>query len=124
MKKIQTGQALAALQAVQPMLQRPLAFSLALKMRKLVRELSSIAEDVEEERKKLLEQYADKDEDGQPIIEEGRYSLNGNGAAYSGDYLSLMQEEVDVQTILQASAFGDMEVEPAALIALGDLLEE
>jgi hypothetical protein len=101
----------------------------ALKVRRLLRELGSIAEDVEAERVRLLAQYARKGADGQPEADERNQARFGDDAAresFERDYNELMGSEHAVTgEAIRAAELGESAVvKPAALAALGELLED
>jgi len=50
-------------------------------------------EEIEEERKKLLNKYAKKDKDGKEIIENNNYVLGENLEAFNKEYGEMIQEE-------------------------------
>lgn len=49
----------------------------------------------DEVRKSLVEQYAEKDEDGKPIIEDGKYTIK-DVEAFNADMTDLLAEETEV----------------------------
>lgn len=78
-----------------------LSFAISCNIEKLQKE----AEHIEKERKKLCEQYADKDDDGKPVmvdsvingVESKEYKMNAAArAAFGEEYDSLLDTEVDV----------------------------
>lgn len=78
-----------------------LSFAISCNIEKLQKE----AEHIEKERKKLCEQYAEKDDDGKPVMvdsvlngkESKEYKMDGTArAAFAEEYDSLMDTEVDV----------------------------
>lgn len=50
----------------------------------------------DETRKSLVEQYAKKDEDGKPIIEDNKYTIE-DIAAFNEDMAELLNEETEVE---------------------------
>lgn len=78
-----------------------LSFAISCNIEKLQKE----AEHIEKERKKLCEQYADKDDDGKPVmvdsvingVESKEYKMDASArAAFGEEYDSLLDTEVDV----------------------------
>lgn len=53
---------------------------------------------IEEERKQLAEEFAEKDENGQPIIEDGRYKIVGdNIEQFRKEFEDLMSEKFVIE---------------------------
>ena len=53
---------------------------------------------VEEERKQLAEEFAEKDEDGKPIVEDDRYKIVGdNREQFQKEFEELMSEEFVIE---------------------------
>jgi len=97
-------------------------FGAAMSLRKLYREVSSIAEDIEAERQKLLKEYGKK-KDGELVLDGDKVVFedeDGFVKAYDG----LLRTEVEVINRVKASQFSNVEIEPKWLIALGEALED
>lgn len=121
--------ALAALAGLKELSGVALPVRAALKVRRLLRELGSIAEDVEAERVRLLAQYARKGADGQPEADErnqARFSDDAARESFERDYNELMASEHAVTgEVIRAVELGESAVvKPAVLAALGVLLED
>ena len=53
---------------------------------------------VEEERKQLAEEFAEKDEDGKPIVEDDRYKIVGeNRGQFQKEFEGLMSEDFVIE---------------------------
>lgn len=114
-----------ATEAALKLSQQKMPFKAAMPLRKLLRELTEINKDIAAEHKKLLDEYAQKGDDGQPLIENGRYVLGDNQAALDAAYTELIAVEADVRQTIKASDLDGMtEVEPYLLFGLGPLLVE
>lgn len=79
-----------------------LSFAISYNLEKLQKE----CERIEKERKKLCEQYADKDEDGNPIMEKSvingtetqTYKMSDeNRKTFNDEYNELLDTEVDIE---------------------------
>lgn len=99
-------------------------------IRRGVRLLAPIAEDVEEERKKLLDKYLERDEKGSRVAKETNpdgtvksWKLTDEEAAQQ-EYDALYEAEVDIAWTIPESFFAGSSPKPILLIALGDLLTE
>ncbi len=122
-------EATIALNALQELAQQRMPFSLALKIRALVRTLRDRMGDVEEERQKLIEEHAERDEEGNKIrtnIRDGGTRWEWQMAdldAYRADYDALMATTSDCPEALTVTEMeGVEEVKPAILLDLGPLL--
>lgn len=71
---------------------------------KLMKKLTAIAEEMEEERVELCKEHAEKDEDGEPIIEDERYKAK-DLEALTEQIQELQQEEVAVEVGEYSSNF-------------------
>lgn len=127
--RMSSAATLAALAGLKELSGVALPVRAALKVRRLLRELGSIAEDVEAERLRLLAQYARKGADGQPAADErgqARFSDDAAREAFECEYTELMRSEhVVTGEALRAAELGESAVvKPAILAALGELLED
>lgn len=50
----------------------------------------------DEVRKKLIDQYAKKDDDGKPVVEDGKYTIE-NVEAFNADIAELNAEETEIE---------------------------
>ena len=114
---------LNALSACNELIEVKMPFGAAMALRKLVRELSSLAEDVEAERQKLLKQYAELDDDGQIVVKDGNAVIKDQ-TGFEQAYQDLLTTEVQVEHKIQAPMFDNIEVEPRLLVLLGDTLDD
>lgn len=114
-----------------------LSFAISCNIEKLQKE----AEHIEKERKKLCEQYADKDDDGKPVmvdsvingVESKGYKMDASArAAFGEEYDSLLDTEVDVnirmvktEVVEQCERAERYDIPTVAeLLALAFMLEE
>lgn len=114
-----------------------LSFAISCNIEKLQKE----AEHIEKERKKLCEQYADKDDDGKPVmvdsvingVESKEYKMDASArAAFGEEYDSLLDTEVDVnirmvktEVVEQCERAERYDIPTVAeLLALAFMLEE
>ena len=75
---MKNGELLIANQALGQLANVAMPITTALKVRRMARQLGPVLEDIEAERKRLLERYAVRDADGQPRFEDeakSRYVL-------------------------------------------------
>lgn len=103
----------------------------ALKVRKIHRTLSQAWTDVEDVRKQLFDEYAEKDANGDLIIEQGPSQgartvklKEGATEAFNAAWDELMAHEIEVADVLTAADMGTAEIRPHILIGLGDLLTD
>lgn len=99
-------------------------------IRRGARLLATIADDVEQERKKLIEKYIEKDENGKRVVAETypdgsakAWKLT-DGDGYNREYKELYGARVKIDWTIPESIFAGITAPPALFIALGDLLTE
>jgi len=114
---------LNALSACNELIVVKMPFGAAMALRKLVRELSGLAEDIEAERQKLLKQYAELDDDGKIVAKDGNAIIEDQDG-FNQAYQELLATDVKVEHKIQAPLFDGTEVEPRLLLLLGDALED
>lgn len=61
--------------------------------------LESEFNELESARHKLAEQYAKKDENGNPVIENGEYVFDENEEAFNKEYKDLLDMEVEINIL-------------------------
>jgi hypothetical protein len=72
------------------------SYAMARNFKVLARE----AQLVEEERRKLCEKYADKDQDGNPAIDDGSYRMSSeNRKQFAEEYADLLGTEIEADII-------------------------
>lgn len=119
-----------ALAALRNLSEKKMPLKTGLKIRAMIRSLSHLAEDVESERKKLIDELSRKDKDGHPIVIQlenglGRYDFGSNLGEFDRCYNELMDLDVAGRPApLTVAELGDIEIEPTVLIGLGELLED
>lgn len=118
-----------ALQAIQPLLTMKLPIRTAMKLRTAARSLAHISQDIEAERKKLVHEFAKRDEKGEFVIVENNgntwHDFGDNLAKFNAAYSDLM----DCQAVGQPAPIcihelGEIEIEASILIGLGELINE
>ena len=86
--------------------------------------LKKIVEDFEEVRKSLIEKYAEKDENGEPVVEDNRYKI-ADQTAFAKEYSELLKEEneVDFHTI-GIEALEDCKITGEFMDAISDFVTD
>ena len=100
---------------------------LSLKLRALSREVDTLTTDYEAERVKLLKEHAETDDAGELVTNDDqtvRFTSSDAAAAFYAALVELREQEVDIKTSIQPGNFGTAEVEPAIVLALGDILTD
>lgn len=118
--------AIQAMQGLEALSRVRLPVAGALRVRKVTKALKAHLEDVEAVRMQLLEDFCKKDENGKLVIADNRYQFVSPKAEadFETQYGQLMTETWEHGYSVRISDLGSGEIEPAVLIALGDLLEE
>ena len=108
-----------------------LPYKLSYAIAKNVATFQTEVEIIEKERKKLIEDYAVKDDKGEPVIEDNQYKIKeGKMAEFNAEFTYYMQTEVDIEvftipeTVLDSedSRFDVLTV--AQIIALDFMIEK
>lgn len=126
MPTISNGQAMLASRALQALMHVKRPVQGAMRMRALARALATQLEDVEAERRKLVEVYAAKDERGAPIVRDNQLTFPEGAAqaAFTKEFGDLLACTWECPLALAPDDFGGLDVEPELLLMLGDLLED
>ena len=96
--KIKSGIIYNALQTINNLSEKPMKVSLTAKLLRLSYDLQKENEIIEKQRRDILTKYCDKDENGQPIIDEnGNVTFNnGNVDEVQKELNELSNIEVDI----------------------------
>lgn len=96
--KIKSGIIANGLQIIVDFAEKPMPVSLAAKFLRLVNDLTKENEIIEKQRRLIIEKYADKDESGQLIIDNGNVSFkeNNNMQAAQNELDELANLEVEI----------------------------
>ena len=119
-----------AVQALGSLINVKMPARTGLKIRSMLRSLNHLLDDVEAERQKLIEEFAMKDKNGDPIIHDlgngqGRYEFGDNLAAFEAGFNELMNcEMAGKPAALTIADLGDAVIEPLILMQLGELIED
>ena len=119
------GAVLEAKAALESLAGLRIPYASAMAIRRALRAVTGPAEDIEAEKRKLIESMAQRDANGDVVWsrETGRIDFGENAGAYSAGYTDLMDTEIAVPTApIPASSLEIETIEPAILFALGDLL--
>lgn len=121
--KIKNSEIPGILNALRELARLPVPVRTALKIRRLVRLIEQQAADIEAERQRLLEQYAQRDEAGQRVIrEDGNVVVDDEFYTAFTELIGLEFDAPEQLTVEEIEAAGN--VTPAVLIGLGELLVE
>jgi hypothetical protein len=132
MVTLTNGEVIQAEIAVRELARERVAFASAMKVRRMMRELKGLADDVRAEERKVAEPHLKHDERGELAREQGAdgqevvpFASPEDRAAYSREYAELMATEVVYDgEPLKAGELGLAEVKPEVLLALGPLLTD
>ena len=120
--KIKNKEVPAILNALRELARLPVPVRTGLKIRRLVRLIEQQAADIEAERQRLLDLYAQRDEAGQRVIrEDGNVVVDDRFYVTFGELVEV-EFEAEPLTAEEIEAAGN--VAPAMLIGLGGLLNE
>lgn len=129
--KVKNGEIPSMIGALDQLSMEKLPVKGALKVRKAVRSLRSTWDIIDDVRKKLLDEHAEKDADGKNVpgepLPNGQMTTKldeSKRAAFHAAWVELLEQESEVVDTLTAEDLGTREVSPALLIQLGDLLTD
>lgn len=129
MAKLTNAAVYSALMALSALSERKLPVRAAIQVAKAHRVLREEWEDVEKLREKMIEEYAERDENGEKVRGE---EINGQATVrirpdvreqFNKEWKELLNSEVEVDVTISLADFGsDVEIEPSILDALDPLL--
>ena len=91
---------------------------------KSLKKVVAEAQEFENQRLKLVDQYAEKSPEGVPVVADGNYIFR-DIEAFNKAYIELTNIEVELDiTPMKLSSFGDTQVPPAVFFNLDGLIEE
>lgn len=129
MAKLTNAAVFSALMALSALSERKLPVRAAIQVAKAHRVLREEWEDVEKLREKMIEEYAERDENGEKVRGE---EINGQATVkirqdareqFNKEWKELLNSEVEVDVTISLADFGsNVEIEPSILDALSPLL--
>lgn len=112
--KITLGQVEPLAQAVNWAMQQADSYGTRFKLREVLRSLATHGADFETERMRLIDEYAEKGEDGKPLLGEGDAVLFGeNQATVDRRWQELRSTEVTISHKLTLDDVADLPADPA-----------
>lgn len=125
---MKNAEANVALHALQELAGLALPVAGAMKVRRIMRAVAAQAEDVEAERMKLIRAHAMRGDDDQVAPDEhgnAQFASDEDQDAFMAALSELMAATWEPEARLAAADLGErVEVRPAVLVALGELLED
>lgn len=113
--------------AIDSLARERMDFQVAYALQKNAAALGTMLETFEDQRKMVVDEYAEKGEDGQPAIGENQqYIFNGNHDAAMDAFNGLLDAEVDDDEFkrLPMAQLSGVQMSPAQVAALAPLIEE
>jgi hypothetical protein len=117
---------LTAQTALADLIHLPMPIAAALRVRRITRQVDAIVQDIDAERRTLLERYAVHDENGELLFEDEGKTRYQVDPEFHRRYAELVNCECDAPLeTLPADLLGSMvEITPALLLGLGDILTD
>ncbi len=118
---------LTAQQALALLAQEKMPIGAGIKVRRLTRQISEAANDIEEERRALLETHAKRDESGKMLyLDDAHTMADVKRPAFDQDWQALLDLDADIaiDRPLRPQDLDGINLAPALLLALGDLLTD
>ena len=124
--KMAVGEVIPRVQGLQGLADRHLPVRVAYRLGRIIKALSEEAKSYDEQRLKLAQQYCEKDEAGNPVINDGQFRFSPeNRAAFEKEHTELLTTEITVEaTAIMLDDFKDIEASARELLLLGDFLVE
>ena len=126
--KVKSGIIANGLQIIVDFAEKPMPVSLAAKFLRLVNDLTKENEIIEKQRRLIIEKYADKDENGQLIINNGNVSFKENNiqdAQAELDELANLEVEITDRNITEDELVkANLELTLAQLVTLQNFLHK
>jgi hypothetical protein len=122
--QITIREALTAFESAKILGEKDIPHGPGMALKRLLRELHHIHADYESERMKLLEKYAQLDDNGKIKFNENNQAVfaNGNGSLYQEAYKGLLDTSIEVSAQLEVRGLEKVEIAANILWGLGDLL--
>lgn len=125
---LSNAQVLSARNALRELVALPIPIQGALRIRRIIRELTPRLEDIEAERQKLLEFHGEHDENGKLKTNEANQVLfvdTESAQAFVVCYAELMAATWETEYTVRVADLGlTVQVKAETLLALSNLLEE
>lgn len=126
--KVKSGIIANGLQIIVDFAEKPMPVSLAAKFLRLVNDLTKENEIIEKQRRLIIEKYADKDENGQLIINNGNVSFKENNiqdAQAELDELANLEVEITDRNITEDELVkANLELTLTQLVTLQNFLHK
>jgi hypothetical protein len=91
---------------------------------KLAKKIQKEVVEFEENRMKLVNKYAIKDDNGQPVAENGKYQFN-NQEEFQAEFKELVETDIEIDfNPISLDLLGDVKLSPVVMIGLEKFLEE
>ncbi len=117
---------LTASQALAQLAQEKLPIGTGIKIRRLTRQVSDAAGDIDEERKALLEKHAKRDDAGAMVFVDEAKTQISVAPEFGQDWQALLNMDADIiiDRPLRPQDLNGIQIAPALLLGLGDLLTD
>ena len=127
MVTLKNGQLAAVLTGLSELLKERMSSTVGLKVRHCIRDVTPLSEDVEQERQKVLREYAKKDEQGE-FVSDSRGQATFESAEDAKKFVAALNEllmgDVTVEHVLTAKDLEGIQCTGETLMNLGNLLED
>jgi hypothetical protein len=111
--KVSMGQIDLLAAAINAAMQQASSYGTRFKLREILRTLSQHAQDGEAEKQTLVEKFAERGEDGKPVIVEDLYQFGDNQAEVDRQWAALQATQMTISHKLTLDDVADLPADPA-----------
>lgn len=124
--KIKLGEASLMKDGLNELLEREIPAKVSYWLARFLEKVNKELTAMDKARMNLVNQYADKDKDGKPIIENDQYKFSDNNMAeFTKEFNELLDEEFDIDfKPIKIDSLGDIKLKPITLVQLAKIIVE
>jgi len=124
--EITNSQVLRSIAPLKYLSDQEMPIKISYRLSRIIRQVDNILKDVEAARKQLLEKYSEKDETGNPIIQDKDYVLKKDEIdQFDAEYQELMKESNELEFVkLSLSDLDSVSIKTSCLLSLEWLIED
>lgn len=123
--KITNNQMINSISSLRALSQKQLPIEVSYKIAKNIRNIEQDLAIYEQERKKLIDKYVEKDSEGNPKLDDNNNYIIKDKLNWNKDVLELLSFETDVEIEkIDIKELDGLKISPSELIAIDYMIEE
>lgn len=123
--KITNNQMINSISSLRALSQKQLPVEVSYKIAKNIRNIEQDLAIYEQERKKLIDKYVEKDSEGNPKLDDNNNYIIKDKLNWNKDVLELLSFETDVEIEkIDIKELDGLKISPSELIAIDYMIEE